>query len=256
MENFIKELAIKAGDIVEKKFGTAKITNRKSHSLDLVTEADLLSNKYIVRQIKNKFPDHGIISEELGNYNINKDFIWIIDPIDGTINFAKGIPLFVVLIALAKKGKIILSSIYDPVHNELFFAKQGQGSFLNNKKIKCSNYKFIAQSTGMLSDRINTQRIKILSELNKLNKGENFSINIFSSIGISAACVASGRSDWVISVGGKIWDYAAPALLAEEAGCRVTNCQRKPWEFNDRDIIIANKNIHPILLKIVLSVFK
>lgn len=256
MEKFTKEFIIKAGDIVEKKFGIAKITSHKSHSLDFVTEADLSSNKYIVRQIKNKFPDHGIISEELGNYNINKDFVWIIDPIDGTINFAKGIPLFVILIALAKKGEIILSSIYDPVHKELFFAKKGKGSFLNNKKIKCSNYKFITQSTGMLSDRVDVQRIKILSELSRLNKGENFSINIFSSIGVSAACVASGRNDWAISVGGKIWDYAAPALLAEEAGCRVTNFQGKPWGFNDRNIIIANKNLHPILLKVVSSVFK
>lgn len=202
MEKFIKELAVRAGNIVGKKFGVAKITNHKSHSLDFVTEADLLSNRYIVQQIKNKFPNHGIISEELGNYNVSKDFIWIIDPIDGTINFAKGIPLFVVLIALAERGKIILSSIYDPVHKELFFAKKGKGSFLNDKKIKCSNYKFITQSTGMLSDRVNTQRIKILSELSKLNKEENFSINIFSSIGVSAACVASGRSDWAISVGG------------------------------------------------------
>lgn len=255
MEEFIKELAVNAGDIVEKKFGKAKITNHKSHSLDLVTEADISSNKYLVQKIKNKYSDHGIISEELGNYNTNKDFVWIIDPLDGTINFAKGVPLFVILIALAKNGKIILSSIYDPVHKELFFAKKGKGALLNNKKIICSNGKYISQSMGMLSDRVNEQRIRILSELSRLNKGENFSINIFSSIGVSAACVASGRSDWVISVGGKIWDYAAPALLAEEAGCTVTNSQGKPWEFNDRNIIIANKNLHPILLKVVSSIF-
>lgn len=253
MEKFIKELALGAGDIVEKKFGAAKIISYKSHSLDLVTEADLLSNKYVAKRIKDKFPNHGIISEELGYYNVNKDFVWIVDPIDGTINFAKGIPLFVVLIALAKKGKIILSSIYDPVHKELFFAKKDRGSFLNNKKIKCSNHKFITQSIGMLSDRVNTQKIKILSELNKLNKGENFSINMFSSIGVSAVCVASGRSDWAISVGGKVWDYAAPALLAEEAGCKVTNCQGRPWGLNDRNIIMSNKNLYPTLLNIVLS---
>jgi len=209
MDKFIQNIAKQAGQIILEKFGQVKIQSTKSHALDIVTEADLASNKFLCDAIKNKFPKHGIISEETGEYQRNSEYIWIIDPLDGTINFSKKIPLFAVLIALAKNNILQLAVIYDPVHNEMFFAKKSKGAYLNGKKIQCSEQNNFLESLGCFTDRLKTERLKVLNNISQFVKGESFSVSSLSSIGLSSAYVASSRRDWFISDGGKIWDYAS-----------------------------------------------
>src|SRR5438105_2527758 len=114
MEKFIRKLAQGSGEILMRRFGKIRSPRAKSHSLDLVTAADLESNRYISREIKKKFPRQGIISEELKEHRKGSEWTWIIDPLDGTGNYAKGIPIFTILIALAQGSTVEHGAIYDP----------------------------------------------------------------------------------------------------------------------------------------------
>lgn len=136
---FIIRITRGAGKIIRAKFQKIKYVKFKDKWGDPVTEADLASEDYIISQIKREFPRHGILSEEKGvdGYN-HSDYLWIIDPLDGTSNFLIGIPMFCVSVALARKGKIILGAIYAPIHNEMFFGEHGRGAFLNKKRIRIS----------------------------------------------------------------------------------------------------------------------
>src|SRR3989344_3431493 len=129
-DKFIQDIAKKAGDAVLKRFGNSGVHRMKSDRVwDVVTEVDLLAYKIITSAIKKAYPDHGIISEESGGINNHAEYIWIIDPIDGTLNFSRNVPMFGVMICLARRDKIILSAINLPCSKEIFFAKAGKGAY-------------------------------------------------------------------------------------------------------------------------------
>jgi len=252
MKKFIKDITKQASQIVLEKFGKVGVKYTKENVADVVTEADLLANDIIVNGIKEKYPEHGIISEERGEHQVDAEYVWIIDPIDGTRNFAVGTPLFGVMVGLARNGEMELATICDPVHDELMFAQKGQGAFMNGKKISCSQTKQWEHSFGSSGSRLSLPRIKITMKLLKnAQEQELFYINAFSSVAISALYVASGRRDWYLSHGSKIWDYAAPALIAAEAGCVVTDIEGQPWQLKSKSIIMANPHLHKKLLKII-----
>src|SRR3989338_7275566 len=137
MERFIKNLAKGAGAIVREGFRTKLKISIKDTPWDLLTEYDLASEKYIIDRIAKKFPNHGILGEESGQIRSGKH-LWIIDPIDGTTAFTRGIAQFAVVISFVKNNNIEMSVVYDPIADELFFAKRGKGAFLNGKKITVS----------------------------------------------------------------------------------------------------------------------
>src|SRR3989344_3946052 len=144
MENFIKQLVRDSGKILSSKFGKIGVSHTKANPLDVVTQADLLADKLIVGRIKKKFPKHAIISEESGEHNQHR-YKWIIDPLDGTSNFASKIPLFVTQLAFVEGDDVKFSALFDPIHDKLYFAQKGKGSFLNGRKIACScnkNFRF------------------------------------------------------------------------------------------------------------------
>ena len=251
MENFIIEVNKNAGEILNRWFGKVKIEYIKSSDvLDYVTKADLHSNEYIVNAIKEKFPHHGIISEETGCHNESAEYVWIIDPLDGTINFANDVPQFCILICLMKKGIPQLATIYDPVHKEMFFAKKGKGTYLNGKKVHCSSKKEITESFGCLTHSFTNKKIKFLEKIAENLGDKKFKINTMPS-GIMAMYLATGRRDWFASVSGGLWDVAAPALICKEAGCKVTNLDGEDWLPKDvTNIVIANKYLYPKIFEI------
>jgi myo-inositol-1(or 4)-monophosphatase len=155
MDTFIKQLAKTGGEIVGKKFGKIGVKYTKKDAKDVVTEADLAANKVITNAIKKKYPNHSIISEETGEEMTGSDYCWIIDPLDGTLNFATNVPLFGTMIGLAYKGEMILSAIYFPCTKEMLFAKRGKGAFLNGKRVHCSAQKKWNQSYGIFSVLLN-----------------------------------------------------------------------------------------------------
>ena len=253
-EKFIQKIAKEAGGAVLKRFGKDQVHYQKSaHRIDAVTKADLLSDKILVSAIKKAYPEHGIISEESGKVNEAAEYVWILDPIDGTFNFAFGVPLFGVMIALAHKGKVILAAVNMPATNEFFYAREGRGAFLNGRRIHCSNTRTIVHSAGYggstLRDRAKTFVEKIIHS----EKAEYMILGSFNCCA-NHCYVAAGRRDWIVSVSGKIWDFAPAYLLLKESGCKVTDVNGKPWKLGMLEMVAANPRLHKQLLKLTKGI--
>jgi len=253
MEKFIKQITKEAGAAILKRFGKVGIKYTKADATDVVTEADLTANNIIIEAIKKKYPSHAIISEETGEHQNGAEYCWIIDPLDGTRNFLTRTPMFAVMIGLAHNGKMELATIYNPCTDELFFAKKGEGTFLNSKKVTCSKQRVWKNSWGLASVNMSEKNAANLHKLLKYSEKEKFWMSALGSAGVSAMYQADGRRDWRASQGGGLWDYAAASLILSEAGCKVTNFKGEPWSLKDRELLSANKYLHPKLLKIMSS---
>jgi len=250
MEKFIKQLVRDAGGILRDNFGKVGVLRTKSNVLDVVTVADELADKLITERIKKKFPSHAIISEESGTHN-NNPKKWIIDPLDGTSNFSKGIPLFVTQLAYTENNKVKIAAIYDPIHDNLFYAEKGKGAYLNNKRIKISSKVDFEYSQGCVDLGLNFETIKIYDKIQKNIHHKYFWVRNLGAAGIHAGIVANGNLDWAILVGCFVWDYAPLALLVEEAGGLVRTVSGKKWTLKDKDIIAGNRVLVKKLIKIL-----
>ena len=251
MEKFIQQITKRAGDVILKKFGKIGVKYSKEDANDVVTEADLASNTLIINEIRKKYPTHGIISEETGEYQKDAEYIWIIDPLDGTLNFATKIPLFAVMVGLAKKGKMELGAIYNPCTKEFIFAKNGKGAFLNGKRVYCSEKEKWEDSRGIIGSILSPGNSKLIAGILKSTEKETCRIDAFGSFGISVLFLANGRRDWQALKRGLLWDCAPGALILKEAGCKVTNFKGEPWTINEREIVVSNKFLHKRLLTII-----
>ena len=256
MEEFIKNITREAGLAVLEKFKKVGVAYTKSNIGDVVTEADLISNNLIVDAIKKEYPNHGIISEEIAATDIDAEYVWIIDPLDGTRNFATKTPLFGIMVALTKNKVVQLSAIFDPVHNEFFFAKIGGGTFLNGEKINCSETKEWEHSFGCANASLSSGRVPYFEAVLRVAKEKSFWMSGFGSVATASTYMADGRRDWYYSAGAKIWDYAPASLIMSEAGCVVTNTKGEPWTLEDTNIVSANKYLHPQLLAIAQESIK
>ena len=254
-EKFIQDIARKAGDAVLKRFGKDGVHYMKSgHLWDVVTKADLLSEKIIVSAIRKNYPDHGVISEECGVINEGADYVWIIDPIDGTLNFSRGVPLFGVMICLVHKGDILLSAINLPAEHELFFAKKGGGAYKNGKRIHCSRPTKLSETFGAGSARLDGRAAAFLSALIKAGRNQHIQYASFFSMAVNACYVASGKRDWCVPLAGSIWDFAPAYLILKESGCKVTDTKGRPWKLDMLEMLAANPVLHKKLLKITKNI--
>ena len=250
MDKFIIDIVKKAGTSVGKKFGKIGIKYSKEHINDVVTDADLHANKIIIDAIKRKYPEHSIISEETGEDIKKSQYCWIIDPLDGTLNFASGVPLFGTMIGLAHKGKVMLGAIYFPLTKELLFAKNGQGAYLNGKRITCSVQKKWEESYGILNSLLSKNET-YASKLFKHNTEKHCYVGSYGSAAINALYVSTGRRDWVYFNNSKIWDKVAPSIIFKEAGCKVSTIDGAPWNVKDGDMLVSNKYLHSKFLSVI-----
>lgn len=250
--NDLIAIAKKAGDIVRAGYLSTNEISMKGE-IDLVTETDKKTEEYILSEIKTRFPSHSIIAEESENGKISKENIWIIDPIDGTTNFAHKLPIFCISIAYMKNNKIQLGVIYDPMRDEMFSAERGEGAFLNGEKINVSSETQLKKSvlvTGFPYDRFQ----------NPDNNLENFSklalkvrgIRRLGSAALDLCNVAAGRVDGYWEIRLEVWDIAAGSLIAEEAGAKITN------RYGDNNIfeapfsiVAANEVLHQKISEII-----
>ena len=253
-EDFIQRVARKAGKYVLSRFGKDREHKVKEHMWDVVTKADLASERIILSAIKKKYSDHGIISEESGNLNEEAEYLWTVDPIDGTLNFATGVPLFGVMIALVRKGEVILSVVYLPSSDELFFARAGKGAYLNDKRIHCSDATDLNKTFGMGSTSLRSRTAVFLKRVLAASDRGRMMYSSFGCMGVNACYVASGRRDWIVPLVGSIWDYAPAYLLLKESGCMVTDTSGKPWKFGVLEMVAANPVIHRQLLKLTKNI--
>jgi len=246
--------AKKAGKAVLKEY---KNFNRETVKLkarhEIVTRADLLSEKIILGEIRKNFPEHGILSEETGLSPAkgNEDFLWIIDPLDGTTNFSMHNPLWCVSIALARGREIVLGVVYAPVLEELYAAEKGGGAFRNGEKIKVS-----ARSRKALHAFCHGREDKDIKRALKYYRKQKLSgldCRQMGSAAIELAYVAGGRIESLMIPGANLWDVAAGALLAREAGGKVTDFAGKEWNLESKDILASNGVVHKELLKVIKS---
>jgi len=217
-----------------------------------VTEADHASEAAILNIIKSRFPDHQVLAEESGEIIQDSNYKWIIDPIDGTINFAHGIPLCCVVIAVEKDREIIMSSVYAPILNELYIAEKGKGATLNDKKISVSNQSSVDKSclvTGFPYTYINMPNgpLEVFGRL--IKKG--VPVRRLGSAAIDLCWVANGRFDGFYEHKLEPWDSAAGYLMVEEAGGRVTDFDGNKFSPYQHKVVATNGKIHDELLSVI-----
>ncbi len=255
MEAFIQDTARKAGAAIMELFGKSSVLYSKNdNAIDIVTEADLAANKIITDAIKSAYPDHGIISEEGQTEALSLEYVWCVDPLDGTKNFASNTPLFGVSMALMQNGEVIHAGIYAPVTDDFYYAEKGKGAFQNGQKVSCSKKDNWDESFGIGPIRLRSKNIKFMSLCYDL-MGDGAWINCIGMTALAGAWVASGKRDWYMSAGQDMWGQAATCLLAKEAGCRVTNFAGGEYKPGDKGIVMANEFMHPGLLTAVQKAY-
>lgn len=246
----IIEAAKEAGKIIQQYFqGTFLISNKEGIN-NLVTEVDTRAETKIIEVIKSRFPDHHIISEEVGELFMESAYKWIIDPIDGTVNFAHGIPICCVSIGLTHNDELILGAVYNPMMNEFFFAEKGKGATLNDIPISVSkkeNFKTACLVTGFPYKWPKTKEhpIKVFERFIL----QGLPVRRLGSAAIDLCWVACGRFDGFWEYNLSPWDVAAGYLIVEEAGGRVTNFEGKPYSVYDKETLATNGLIHEEMLR-------
>lgn len=219
---------------------------------NLVTEADHASEKAILSVIKRNFPEHQILAEESGALSQNSEFKWVIDPIDGTVNFAQGIPLNCVSIGVEHKGDIVMAAVYNPHLNEFFFAEKGKGATLNDKPIRVSQKSVTLHSclvTGFPYTYINESNGPLEVFERFVRKG--VPVRRLGSAAIDLCWVACGRFDGFFEQKLEPWDSAAGFLIVEEAGGRVTDFKGDAFSIYQHKVVATNGLIHAEMLDVI-----
>lgn len=253
MKNTLIKAALEAGKILKENFeGNYKISSKEVES-NLVTEIDKKSEEKIFELIKKDFPSHYILSEEAGAIIQDSEFKWLIDPIDGTVNYAHSIPITCVSIALEKKGEIIMGVVYNPIMNEFFISEKSKGAFLNDKKIFVSentDFKksllvtgFPYDSSSYIPDPVSVFKKFIMLDV---------PIRRLGSAALDLCWTACGRFDGFWEYNLNAWDVAAGYLILTEAGGMVTNFKGEKYSVYGKEILAANnKVIHKAMLEVI-----
>ncbi|MDZ4795806.1 MAG: inositol monophosphatase family protein [Bacteroidota bacterium] len=228
-----------------------KISNKEGVN-NLVTEADHAAEKAIIATIKAAFPGHQILSEEAGALNQDSEYKWIIDPIDGTVNFAHGIPLNCVSIGIELKGEIVMAAVYNPHMNEFYFAEKGKGATLNDQSIHVSQETETIKAclvTGFPYTYINIPNGPLEIFERFIRKG--VPVRRLGSAAIDLCWVAAGRFDGFYEHKLEAWDSAAGYLIVEEAGGKVTDFEGNKFSVYQHRLLATNGKIHDEMLDVI-----
>ena len=253
MLNFAIETAREAGHILMEKFGRITTVTKKG-DINLVTEADLASERHIIERIKSYHPKHAVLAEESGEAIViggDQTWKWIVDPLDGTTNYAHGYPCFCVTLALEHDGEIVIGVTFDPTRDELFAAEAGRGSTLNGKPIRVSATEKLGDAlidTGFAYDfKQKPNFARHLTDFLFHSRG----VRRDGSAAIDMAYVACGRFDGFWEEGLNPWDVAAGKLLIEEAGGLVTYYDGSKFSIYQPPICASNGAIHKQVLEVL-----
>lgn len=262
-KNKVKQVAVDAaliaGDILKVGFGTNFNISNKEGRNNLVTEYDNKAEDAIIAKIKSVFPEHSFLAEESGNSgNLEAEYLWIIDPLDGTVNFAHNMPIFSVSIAFAirvgNKYEILVGVVYHPLLNELFTAIKGEGSYLNNNRIfvsKTSDFYSSYLVTGFPYD-VNTNPNNCIENFVDIIK-VGIPVRRLGSAALDLAYVAAGRFDAFWEVKLNAWDVAAGKILVEEAGGLLTQYDKAEYDIFGGTMIASNGLIHDYISDVLMN---
>ena len=245
------EAVVRAGDLQMAKFGTHLRVEKKG-AIDLVTEVDLEVETMFRAMIAERFPDHDVLAEEMGGGARGATHRWVFDPLDGTTNFAHGVPIFCASLALEIDGDAVVAAVYDPNRRELFTAEKGVGSWLNGDRLKASTTATVLESMLVTGFPYNVHQkadefVKVFAQVLKHARA----IRRLGSAAIDICWVAAGRMDGFWEAALQPWDTRAAALILEEAGGKVTAMTGGPWDPHAGDIVATNGVIHDEVLRIL-----
>jgi myo-inositol-1(or 4)-monophosphatase len=252
--------ASKAGEWIKTKLGNHASLDIKYSSHDLVTEVDKGSERLIKNLVLTHFPHHSFLGEEgvepgpeasarALEDKIDAEYLWIVDPIDGTTNFVHGFPFFCVSIALAYKGEVIVGVVYDPVKDELFVAEKGKGAYVHGKRMSVSSEETLRGSlvaTGLPADHQYALPVNLRGIAAVAPQVRN--LRIAGSAALHMAYVAAGRLSGFWEIGLNSWDLAAGSLLIQESGGIVTDTNGKPYDLSVRNVMASNGRIQDELV--------
>ena len=246
-----RKAADEAGKILKALFGRVENISKKGE-IDIVTEADIQSEEAVIDIIRNEFPQDSILSEEAGEDKHGPERVWIIDPLDGTTNFAHGFPFFGVSIALEVKNKVVLGIVFNPVMGELFEAVRGDGAYLSGKPIYVSNIKSLNDAllgTGFPYSIHEDSKDVIILLQGMIVKAQG--IRRAGAAAIDLCYVAAGRLDGFWEQGLKPWDTAAGSLILQEAGGQAGDFSGGPYSPYQETIIAGNPSVYRAMLEVI-----
>ncbi len=250
----IEPIAREAGALLMTYFHR-RIGYEYKGDVDLVTEADRTSEKLITERLRTRWPDFGVLGEEGTRSDLEAEYRWLVDPLDGTTNFAHGFPVFCISIALARGEELIAGFLYDPTRNEFFSAERGQGAKLNGETIRVSTTATLSESllgTGFPSHkRHKNPNVHFYHQLTLRSHG----LRRAGSAALDLACVASGRYDGFWEFNLNPWDTAAGVLLIQEAGGIVTRFDGSPFRLKSDEVLASNGIIHQELMQNFEEIF-
>jgi myo-inositol-1(or 4)-monophosphatase len=246
------EAVVRAGDMQMASFGRNVHVDKKG-AIDLVTEVDVAVEKMFRALIAERFPDHQILAEEMGGaYTPPAGPCWVFDPLDGTTNYAHGVPIFCTTLALEIDGVAELAAVYDPNRRELFTAERGDGAFLNGAPITTSNARDLLDAmlvTGFPYDV--HSRVDEIVGLFGAFVGRARAVRRLGSAAIDLCWVAAGRMDGFWESDLKPWDIAGGALIVAEAGGRVTGVEGQPFTSRGGHVLASNGYVHDDMLAVI-----
>lgn len=241
----IWEIASLAGEIIREGFGKNFQIEYKTNEKNLVTEIDKKSEQAIINFISKKYPTHNILTEESGEHKKDSDYLWVIDPLDGTTNFAHGLPIFAVSIGVMKKDEIIAGVVYDVMRNIFYSAEKGSGAYANESQIQVSNNDKLGLGVLVTGFPYNVAENpdKAFERFTNLTKKAR-AVRRLGSAAIDFCYVASGVFDGFWEVSLHPWDLCAGKLIVEEAGGLVTDFSGREIDIFSKQILATNKKIH------------
>ena len=242
--------ARRAGEVLRAAFGTEHSITYKGE-VDLLTEIDEQAERLIREELLGTFPTYGMLAEEGGELTGEEDVRWIVDPLDGTTNYAHQLPIFCVSIALERSGEVILGVVHDPMGEETFVAERGRGATLNGGPIKVSDTEELIRAliaTGFPYDRAEMpEALELFGRFAATTRG----MRRLGSAALDLCYVASGRIDGYYERGIWPWDLAAGSVIVEEAGGELTNYRGDVLDLAGREIVASNGRLHPAMTRLI-----
>ena len=251
MKIFMEDLARKAGDVLIKHFRQDySLFSLRSTAKEASVRYDKDVDRLIIAEIKRHYPHHSLLTEESSFLQGDPDWLWIVDSLDGTGNFANFNPFFSVCIALMHKSELLLGTMYAPAINEFYFAEKGKGAYLNGGRIRVSDITDLSQSyifycEGGEKDRSKTGKIisRVYPHVMDMRK--------LGSAGLEIAWVATGRGEAYFTTKIEPWDVAPGVLLIQEAGGEVSDFHGDSWKLQTSDLLFSNGKVHQELLDLI-----
>jgi len=253
MKELIESLARKAGDTLMKHFRQDwTLLKKRGTAKEVATRHDKEVDSLIVEEIKRHYPHHSLLTEESGFLQDDPDWLWIVDSLDGTGNFANFNPFFSVCIALMHQSELLLGAIYAPSIDEFYFAEKSKGAYLNGVKIQVSDVSDLGQSYVFYCEGGDRNRERTGELLHKVYPCVT-DIRKLGSAGLETAWVATGKGEAYFSTRIEPWDVAPGVLLVQEAGGKVSDFQGNLWKPQTGDLSFSNKKLHERILSLISS---